>query len=259
MANKRFCYYLALLVYNPNRLTKEELQIFRNFLRHLLKRNALNLSSKLENELGTEVKNLLEFICGMEETSSCLNDLVSELLAHILKKKKSFDHLFGNDKACYSYIATMARNFLIDRWKEKIRRLKLVELGSSPGGEREEFQEKLKEGEILPKRLEEEISRFELVELKEIFEREISPQDMKYFCYLLVREGKKLYTCLWGKKSKDAIYKDVSRKRAKVIAFLEKLRDEYGVSLKLMEAFVRTVLSEKCEQLRSTLCKETED
>ena len=259
MANKNLCFYLAKLVYNPNGLTEKELLLFRKVLKNLLKRTTLQLSSQLEKELEVEVKNLLEALCGKEETEGCLNDLVSEFLVHLIKKKRSFEHLLGNDKVCYSYVATIARNFLLDRWREKKRRIKTLELSTNSEEEKGDFQAKLKEGEIRTKPLEEEINRLELVELKEIFEREISPDDVKYFCYLLVKDGKKLYACLWGNKSRDAIYKDVSRKKKKVIAFLEKLRDEYGVSFELMEAFVRTILSEKCEQLRSTKVKETED
>ena len=257
MNYKDLCSFIKNLVYN--RLNPKDLILFRKQLKSLINRTALKLSSKLEKQLQTEVKNIMETLCGNEDRKECLEELVSEFTLHLLKRKEGFIHLLSEEKRCYAYIATSVRNFLIDKWRQKIHQLQPVEISTNQE-EKEEFGEKIKEGEVLTEsHWENYIKNTELLELKEVFEKEIPQKEIKYFCYLLVKEGKKLYPCLWREKSKDAIYKDVSRNRKKVIAFLEKLRDEYGVSLELMETFVKEVLSEKCEKLRSSICRKTED
>ena len=261
MDNRGLCIYLEKL--SRGELRKEDYTPFRWELRKLLRYTANKIRVKLEKKYGSSVRNLLELLCEKEDENSCLEELISEFTVHLLRKKESYIHLLGQPRRCYAYIGTTARNFLLDRWREKKKELDIVE-PSPRKGEDEDFVHQAKEGETLTK---EQKSRYakdseplahELILLKELFEKEVPPEEVKYFCYFLMRNGTKIYACLWGNKSKDAVYKDASRKKNRVLAFLEKLKNEYAVSRELMEEFVRIILSEKCEELRSSLCKNSE-
>ena len=263
MDNRGLCFYLEKLL--QGELQKEDYTFFRWELRKLLRYTANKLAAGRQQKEGSSVRNLLEVICEKENEYSCLEELISEFTVHLLKKKESYIHLLGQPRRCYSYIGTMARNFILDLWREKKKEIKISEPtaeGESKGDG--DYAQQVKEGEILIKEQKSKLAKdpellvYELILLKELFEKEVPRKEVKYFCYFLLRNGKKIYSCLWGNKSKEAIYKDISRKRKKVLAFLEKLKTEYAVSRELMEEFVRTILSEKCEELRSSNCKNSE-
>jgi hypothetical protein len=262
MMSVEICALLKKLFRDGN-LSRPELKALYAELRTTLKFAGAVATEMLQKRFfkeqeGNFVRNLLEIICQRErlDINTCLDELVDELIVKLLQSnfKVALENL--NEKACLNYLTTAVKNFLIDRWRKKY--IEVVEFDNSGDENSKSFGEKVREGEILkdenPKS---EIETLELLELEEIFSQKVSPQDLKYFCYHLVSKGKEHYRCLWGDKSKDAIYKDANRKKKLVVEFLEKLRDYYGFDYDIVQRFIRIKLSELCEKQRLEICKES--
>ncbi len=230
-------------------------------LKGVIKIVSAKTTSLLQKSLGvSSATDLVEAICAKRrmDKNQCLEDIVSELILKLVSPntRRGLEVLTSKPVECKRYLYTLVRNFLIDLWRKETKTLVVEDLEIQQSPEGEEFVQRLKEGEILTIFPKKEIEALEIIHLKEIFHKEVPPEDFKYFCYFLLKDGKEVYKCLWGNKSQTAIYKDASRKKDKVIKFLERLRDQYGFDLEDVRTFVINYLSELCEQLRLKTCKE---
>jgi hypothetical protein len=230
-------------------------------LKGVIKIVSAKTTSLLQKSLGvSSATDLVEAICAKRrmDKNQCLEDIVSELILKLVSPntRRGLEVLTTKPVECKRYLYTLVRNFLIDLWRKESNNPPYEEMEVQDSSDRQEFAQKLKEGEILTSDQKKEIQELEIIHLKEIFFKNIPPQDYKYFCYFLIKDGKEIYKCLWGNKSQTAIYKDASRKKDKVIKFLERLRDQYGFDLEDVRTFVINYLSELCEQLRLKTCKE---
>ncbi len=169
-------------------------------------------------------------------------------IVKLLSEKDKFMSLMENPASLRAYIGVTAKNFLCDYFRSKERDKAIPESEMDPGqGKRPEYINRIPDLKI--------IRKYELLELEEFFNKKVKPEEVKYFCYLY---DSKRYKCLWGDKSDDAIYKDVSRKKHIVEEFGQEIK-KLKVSEELMEEFIKNKLSEICEKLRSEICREAED
>jgi DNA-directed RNA polymerase specialized sigma24 family protein len=180
-----------------------------------------------------------------------IEDIANEIILNIINKALLWRKIL-TQKDCKGYLYITIRNYLLDiyRKRERIKSERLFyQFIDSEGKE-------VSEEDILPSEdYRSEISE-ELIDLIEDFKNKIGKDEIKYFCYFLLPNGKKLYKCLWGNKSKDAIYQDAKRKRDKVVIPLLEEWARLGVERETVELFIKTHLSEICEKLRSFYCRE---
>ncbi len=174
-----------------------------------------------------------------------VGEIVRDFMIKLLENRDKFLFMMEDPPGLRAYIGTALKNFLVDYLRKKKKRIREVpEANLRSDDDRESLLEKGEKGQL--------VKNYELTEIEEVFRKEVEPENVKYFCYLL---DSKRYKCLWGNKSTDAIYQDVSRKKRVVEEFGKKLR-ELKVSDELVREFINTKLSEICEDLRSKLCKE---
>jgi len=171
-------------------------------------------------------------------------DIVHDFLVHVAEKAYYFKELIEEKRFSVSYLKTSFRNFLIDYVKRK-------EIPQSLDSLLEDEDKKPIAEKILsqPSKV---IHFIELKEFIETFDRTFDEEEVKVLCYLY----DKSYKCLWKEKTETAIYKHVSRNRKKILEKLKNLARQLEASDKVLEEFIRNTLSEKCEKLRLTYCKE---
>ena len=180
-----------------------------------------------------------------------LEDIANDLLIKIYKASVLWKTI-ANKKECKAYLYITIRNLLLDIVREKERTVKERHFRYFEDKEGEEVsEEEFLEDENNTPEVKEAI-----VDLIEYFKSKVKREEVKYFCYFLTPGGKKLYKCLWGDKSNDAIYQDAKRKKNKVVLPLLKEWAKLGVDREVVELFIKTYLSEICEKLRSLYCKE---
>ncbi len=173
-----------------------------------------------------------------------VGEIVRDFMIKLLDNRDKFLSMMDDPTKLRAYIGTALKNSLVDHLKKKKRIREVLEADLRGEDNRESLVEKGEKSQL--------VKNYELTEIEEVFRKEVKPENVKYFCYLL---DSKRYKCLWGDKSTDAIYQDVSRKRRVVEEFGRKLRD-LRISDELVREFINTKLSEICEDLRSKLCKE---
>jgi len=182
-----------------------------------------------------------------------IEDIANELVINIINKSQLWVKILSQGiKPCKNYLYTTIKNHLLDicRKKEKINHERpFYQFVDNEG--KEVSEEAIVASEDYRSNVSED-----LIDLVEDFRTKISENQIKYFCYFLLPNGKKLYKCLWGDKSKDAIYQDAKRKRDKVVIPLLEEWARLGVERETVELFIKTYLSEICEKLRSLYCKE---
>ena len=180
-----------------------------------------------------------------------LEDIVTDIVLKIYRNSVLWKSI-SNTKECRAYLYTTIRNLLLDIIREKERKSKerLFRFFEDKEGEKVSEEEFLEDKSYSPE------IREAMVDLLEDFKAKVKQEEIKYFCYFLIPRGKKLYKCLWGNKSTDAIYQDAKRKRSKVVIPLLKEWVKLGVDREVVELFIKTYLSEICEKLRSLYCKE---
>ena len=257
---KTLCKALYSILENEG--IQEDLIIVVSDLKNLIKRVSENLTINLRKKLNIDSVNLIHEVICNKITKTSLEDCLQELTLNILEKlvkvykqKPILKDELLNEKLCKKYIVTILKNYLIDLWRYSQKEVDTtVEIKNSESTDGKTLTEKISEGEILTKE-QKEIMDYEIGEILEVFKKEVPLKNIKYFCYHLIREGKKDYKCLWGSKSTTAIYQDAKRKKKIVIAFLEKLK-KLGFTYEVVEQFIRTKLSEICEEIRSKNCKE---
>ncbi len=175
-------------------------------------------------------------------------EVTQGFIVKLLSEKYKFMSLLEDPAGLRAYIGVTAKNFLCDYFRLKGKDRAIPESEMDPGhGKRPEYINRVPDLKI--------IRKYELLELEDVFNKKVKPEEVKYFCYLY---DSKRYKCLWGDKSDDAIYKDVSRKKHIVEKFGKEIK-ELKVSEELMEEFIKNKLSEICEKLRSEICKEAEN
>jgi hypothetical protein len=259
---KTLCEALHQLLNNEG--TQEDWAIVLKELQSLIKVVSAKLTQNLKQKLKTEeINSIHEVICRRitkVSVDDCLYELSLNILTRLIKTFKQRPILKSEilyEKKCYGFIGTIIKNYLIDLWRHSKTEVETtVEIESSDDEEGQSLMEKLFEGELL-KEAKKEVQEYELIELLELFKKEVRPEEIKYFCYHLIRAGSREYKCLWGDKSNDAIYQDARRKRKIIINFLQKVKD-LGFTYETVEQFIRTALSEICEELRLKNCKESQ-
>jgi len=259
--SKKLCELLRKLA--DGSIKPKEYGQLRQLLCYIMVKTGSSLDILLNKETPEKgPENILQFICGERPSCTdydpCIQDLLSDLiLKKLLPYVKTLTAL--EDAPCRSYVYRAVKSFLVDAYRQKKKEPPISDLM--------EYLERLLQDEgqedtelidfILKEKFKElyNLSTPELFELVRDFIKSIRPEEVKYFCYLLVPDGKKLYKCLWGDKKEGAVYKDVSRKRDLVVKYLETLRDA-GYDKEVVELFIKTVLSDLCEALRYKVCKE---
>lgn len=171
-----------------------------------------------------------------------VGDIVRDFMVKLLENRHRFASLMDDPQGLRSYVGKALKNLYID-YLRKNRKRELLETELKGDNERESSIER---------NTRDLIQACELVELESLFRKEVRPENVKYFCYLL---DSKRYRCLWGDRSADAVYQDVFRKKHTVEEFGRKLK-ELNVSDELVREFIKKVLSAICEELRSKVCKE---
>ncbi len=175
-------------------------------------------------------------------------EVTQGFIVKLFSEKDKFMGLMEDPAGLRAYIGVAAKNFLCDYFRLKNRDKAIPESEIDFNrGKRPEYINRVPDLKI--------IRKYELLELEDVFNKKVKPEEVKYFCYLY---DSKRYKCLWGDKSDDAIYKDVSRKKYIFEEFREEIK-KLQVSEELMEEFIKTKLSEICEKLRSEICKEAEN
>lgn len=217
-----------------NKLSLYLLNLLRNVSSHLAedlrrKKGGEELPMSLFSKLGS----------GEEEK----RELLQEFIAHLISKNYHFLGVLGKQRGVKAYLWRVAKNFMIDLWKKQVKRNITME-------SIDEENEEGKRGDIKDETY---LLNLEIFEVEELVRSTISEEDFKYLCYLLNSER---YVCLWGNKNKGAIYKDVSRKKERVLQKLEQALSDNRVSEELFGDFVRVRLSGMCEELRSKYCEE---
>ncbi len=180
-----------------------------------------------------------------------IDDIIGDILIKIYKTSGIWKTII-HQKHCKYYLYTTIRNFLLDKIREKEKSINERQFLSFVDKEGNKISE---ENSLEDKNYSVEI-REAIIDLIEDFRNKISEEEIKYFCYFLTPNGKKLYKCLWGEKSNDAIYQDAKRKKNKVVLSLLKEWASLGVDREAVELFIKVYLSEICEKLRSLYCKE---
>ncbi|QWK20601.1 MAG: hypothetical protein KNN13_04595 [Hydrogenobacter thermophilus] len=225
-----------------NRISEKDFSRLGFYLLNLMRKVSSHLAEELRRRKESEFapKSLFS---GFGENEEDKKELLHEFLTHLISKKHHFLDLMERGEGIKAYLWQVARNFMIDLWKRKLRR----ELATESIDEEKE--------EERPREIKDEdaLLSFEILEIEQLVLSVIEEEELKYLCYSLSSER---YLCLWGNKSKDAVYKDVSRKREKVLQKLGKALHENGVSEELFGDFVRIRLSELCEELRFKHCEE---
>ena len=170
-------------------------------------------------------------------------ELLQEFIAHLISKSYYFHGLLEKQEGTKAYLWRVAKNFMIDTWRKQVKRDITTE----------SIDKETEEDKAKDIRDETYLLNLEILEVEDLVRSAVSEEDFKYLCYFLNSER---YMCLWNKKSKDAIYKEVSRKKDRVLQKLGQALSENGVSEELFKDFVRVRLSGICEDLRSKYCKE---
>ncbi len=220
-----------------------ELRKFLIYLGNLLKKAGNHLSGESENN----ILDRIAILKGYRE--NFLEDTVQDFVCHLLSKKKYFMELAQEERGLKSYLWTSARNFLIDTYRTLSRGAVHVRAGEIVKEEEVNQEEVL---DILSKETE-RIRSFEMAELESLILSVISQEEIKYLCYAL---DSKRYSCLWGSRSKDAIYKDVSRKKGDLFKRIGEALRSAEVDEELFQEFIKVRLSGWCEELRSKYCEE---
>ena len=219
-----------------------EAKEFRELVRSLFKGNIK----------GTEYDKLFFYLAGILKRQGGnrlprneIPEVTRGFIVKLYAEKDKFMNLMEDPAGLRAYIGVTAKNFLCDYFRLKNRDKAIPESEIDPNiGKRPEYINRVPDLKI--------IRKYELLELEDVFNKKVKPEEIKYFCYLY---DSKRYKCLWGDKSDDAIYKDVSRKKHIVEEFGEEIK-KLRVSEELMEEFIKNKLSEICEKLRSEICKE---
>jgi len=237
---------------------KEYLQL-RLWLCYVTLKTGSSLDLVLKKEERTSLpENILKSICGevpdCRKGSDCVEDLVSGIIAKLTPYFAKLTEM--GTRQCRAYIYRTVKSHLVEAYRERKKRLAEPSLEDTLFYT-EEGKEVSREEVVSSSLLTELLKNLpsEVLELVEDFEKSIPYGNLKYFCYLLLPEGKKLYKCLWGDKSEEAVYKDVSRKRKLVLDYLSSL-NKAGYSMETVELFIKTYLSALCEFLRYKYCKE---
>jgi DNA-directed RNA polymerase specialized sigma24 family protein len=226
-----------------NRIEEKDFNRFGFYLLNLMRRASSHLAEDLKRRKESEFAPRSLF-SGFGENEEDNKELLYEFLTHLISKKNHFLDLMERGERIKAYLWQVARNFMIDLWKRKVRKELVTE--SIDKEQEEERPRELKDEDAL--------LSFEILEVELLVLSVIEEEEFKYLCYSLNSER---YLCLWGNKSKDAVYKDVSRKRERVLQKLGKALHENGVTEELFGNFVRIRLSEICEELRSKHCEES--
>ena len=180
-----------------------------------------------------------------------IEDIVLDVLGKIYKESNIWKMLVEQQK-CKAYLYITVKNYLLDKIRQKERNVKATSFRVFKNEEGKQISEE----EIIKDNRHDSELMEALIDLLEDFQSKISKDDIKYFCYFLLPNGKKLYKCLWQGKSKDAIYQDVKRKKDKILIPFLKEWVKLGVDREAIELFIKIYLSEICEQLRSFYCQE---
>ncbi len=223
-------------------LSKKDFDKLGLYLLNLLRNTANHLAEDLRKKKGSEEvpASLFSKLGSGEEERK---ELLQEFITHLISKSHYFHGLLEKPEGVKAYLWRVAKNFIIDMWRKQVRMSITTE---SIDKENEEDKTKDIRDETY-------LLNLEILEVEDLVRSAVGEEDFKYLCYFL---NSKRYMCLWNKKSKDAIYKDVSRKKDKVLQKLGQALSENGVSEELFKDFVKVRLSGICEDLRSKYCKE---
>jgi len=180
-----------------------------------------------------------------------LEDIVNSAAEKIYKSSSLWETI-KKPKECKAYLYATIKNLLLDIVRIKEREIKTTYFRYFEDKEGKQVLEE----EFLPDEKYNLEIKEAIIDLIEDFKSKVREEEIKYFCYFLTPNGKKLYKCLWGNKSSDAIYQDVRRKKDRVVLALLREWAKLGVEREIVELFIKTYLSEICEKLRSLYCKE---
>lgn len=199
------------------------------------------------NKLFSYIAGIVKKKAGGNFTYEEIQEIALDFIVKLLSNRAKFEPLLDDPISLKRYVVTAIKNFVLDRIKDmKSKNIEVVETAV-------EYEEEDKKGSFIERQEDPSSVRvYELRELRYFFTKRVKPDEVKYFCYLL---DSKRYKCLWGNKSDDAIYKDVSRKRKIVEDFGRELQ-KLGVEEELIRDFIKIVLSDICEEIRSKLCDE---
>ncbi|WP_457600212.1 hypothetical protein [Hydrogenivirga sp.] len=226
------------------RIEKKELNRLGIYLLNFLRSVSRHLSEELRRRSESETipESLFYKFAYSEEGRK---DLLHEFLTHLISKKHLLLEKLRAGSGIKAYLWQMAKNFMIDLWKKNLKK----ELSAESIDNDEEGKKPL---EIEDSSYMESL---ELIEIEGLVLSVVKEDEIKYLCYFLKSDR---YMCLWGNKSKDAIYKDVSRKKDALLQRLGEVLSGNGVSEEAFSEFVKVRLSGICEELRSKYCKERE-
>ncbi len=228
------------------RLGGREFKTLFLYLRNLISSVGNHVSEELRKKKGLDEipVNILERIAsfrGYEEDP--LEDLTRDFICHLLSKKVYFKGVLEIEANVRPYLWATVRNFLIDSYRACMKSITIVVREDAVNAKERSAKELRR------------IRELELIEIENLVKRTISGEEVKYLCYML---DSKRYSCLWGDRSKDAVYKDVSRKRKEIFRKIGEALVSEQVDEDLFSEFLRVKLSGWCEDLRSKFCKEEE-
>ncbi len=187
-------------------------------------------------------------------------DVVKDFIVILLKNRKRFEKMLkASEQELRAYIKRSIGNYLVDMSRKKLHYY-LIESGLFKENQEEapnrpiDTLGKHKEEDSLNNKVEEEIlHKIEVNCVRDIFFEVINEEEIKYFCYRL---DSKRYKCLWGNKSRDAMYQDVKRKSNSTYSKFLKAIKENDISEDAVREFIRIYMSKICEDLRLKICKE---
>ena len=256
MEQKRLRTLLKALI--EKSIDKGELLELSEYLFNMLRHTSKNLAREFEKSLpesdGEDTHGGVDFWSTLLSWKGYIGsdgrEIIEDFLVYMLLKRHSIEVALESHENIKAYLYNVARSFLVDTYRRLSREIRFIRLSDFMEEDEETSHEEMLDSLSKEKK---KVRAYEFIELECLVRGCIQEGELKYLCYQIDSDR---YKCLWGNKSKDAIYKDVSRKKGKVNERLRNALVSAGVGEELFKEFVDKVMSGWCEEMRSKYCKE---
>lgn len=160
-------------------------------------------------------------------------DLLQEFILKIFENRTSIIEKFKDkESGLASYIREMAKNFLIDKLRQK--KMDMEDISN--------YYYSIEDRGNNPEKL---LKLFEAKNFMKLLENYLSPEEYTLLCYQIFKESQKsIRESFFNNVKDDALYQRVSRLNKKI----GKIAKENGFSVDSVEAFIEEMLPKMCKE-----------